>query len=144
VYYAVLIRGAEGCIDRNTVSKWTEWYTSKLKVPSLLSLLFAFEDIVTWMDRPMGIEVWVTFLSSGWADRATLRRPRGNPRSWPVCHNEFSSGHWPASGVDGHNCKCRVDDPLNLPRDRLWAVPCQGVPQTAGSRAVGILLRTLG
>jgi hypothetical protein len=47
-----------------------------------------------------------------------------------VYHTEFSSGHWPASGIGGHNCRCRVGGPLNL----LWVVPCLGVLQIAGRK----------
>jgi hypothetical protein len=65
-------------------------------------------------------------------DRATLSRPRGNLRLCLVCRNEFSSGHWPASGVGRHNFGCRVDGTLNLLHDRLWVVPWLGVPQIAG------------
>jgi hypothetical protein len=80
-------------------------------------------------------------------DRAALCRPRVSLRGWPACRNEFSSGHWPASGVVGHNCGCHVDGSLDLPRDRLRVVSCwRGgvVPQTAGRRAVGVLFRTVG
>jgi hypothetical protein len=80
----------------------------------------------------------------GLGDRAILCCPPGSPRSWPVCRNEFSSGRWPASGVVRHDCGCRVDGPLNLQRDRLWVVPCRGLPQTAGRIAVGGFLRTPG
>jgi hypothetical protein len=82
------------------------------------------------MGLPMGIEVWMTFLSWGWAIN---RRPGGSPSTWPVYRSKFSSGRWPALGVG-----CRTDDPLNVPRDRLWVVPCRwgGVPQTAGRKAI--------
>jgi hypothetical protein len=50
---------------------------------------------------PKGTEVWAICLSCGLGDRATVFSLRSTPRSWPVCHNEFPSGHWPASGVDG-------------------------------------------
>jgi hypothetical protein len=53
-------------------------------------------DYLVWA-LPWGLEP-----SCGLDDRATLYRRRGSPRSWPVCRNEFSSGHWPASGVGGH------------------------------------------
>jgi hypothetical protein len=39
--------------------------------------------------------------------------------------------------VGGHNCRCRVNCPLNFPRDRLWGRSLSGggrVPQTAGRR----------
>jgi hypothetical protein len=65
-------------------------------------------------------------------------------RIWPVCCNKFSSGHWPAPRVGGHNCGCRIDSPINLARDWSWVVPCRGMPQTAGRRAVGVFFRTLG
>jgi hypothetical protein len=59
----------------------------------------------------------------------------GNLHSWPVCFNEFSSGHWPASGIGGHKCGCLVDAPLNMLHHWLWVVLCPGMPQTAGRRA---------
>jgi hypothetical protein len=34
----------------------------------------------------------------------------------------------------------RVDDPLNLLRDRLLVVSCQGMPQTAGLSVAGVLV----
>jgi hypothetical protein len=61
-----------------------------------------------------------------------------------VVRNDFSSGHWPASGVGRHNGGCHVDAALSLPHDRLWVVTCLEVLQTAGRRAVGVLARTLG
>jgi hypothetical protein len=75
------------------------------------------------MGASLGIKAWVTLLSCNWADRAAGRRLRSRPGSWPICLNEFSSGHCPASGIGGHNCGCRVDGPLNLPHNRLWVVP---------------------
>jgi hypothetical protein len=98
------------------------------------------------MGPPMGIEVWVTFRSCGWADRTTRRCPRGSPRNWPLCRNEFLPGHWAALDVGGRNCGCRVDGPLNLTCDRLWVVPCRGgaVPQTICRRRAGVRFRTLG
>jgi hypothetical protein len=51
--------------------------------------------------------------------RATLCRPRGNLRCWPVYHNASSSSHWPASGFGGHSGGCHADDPLSLQHDQL-------------------------
>jgi hypothetical protein len=98
---------------------------------------------LTCMGPPMEIEVWVNFLSCVWADRATRRRHVGRMRSWPVSRNKFLSGHWPALGDGRNKCACRVDSPLNLPRDWMWVVPCRAVPQTAGRRVVGVLFLTL-
>jgi hypothetical protein len=77
---------------------------------------------------PWALELqWFAFVQVG--DRGTFCHPRGSPRSLPVCRNEFSSGHWPASGVGRHNCECRVDGSLNLSRDQLWVFPCRGCPK---------------
>jgi hypothetical protein len=88
--------------------------------------------------------IWA--LPWGWSlgDRATLCRPYGNPHSWPICCNMFSSDHWPASSVGGHNCGCHVDGPLNLPHDQLQVIHCLGVPQIIGRRPVRVPSRTLG
>jgi hypothetical protein len=93
---------------------------------------------------PRRIGAWEISPSCGSNDRGTIFRPPGSPHSWPVYRNEFSSYHWAASGVGEHNCGCRVEGPLNLLRDRVWVVPCRGLPQRAGRRAVGVLSRTLG
>jgi hypothetical protein len=80
---------------------------------------------------PWGLKLgWL--LSCGWADRDICRRPRDSPGSWSMCRNEFSSGHWPTSGVGGRNCGCSVDGPLDLLHDRLLVVPCLGMSQRAG------------
>jgi hypothetical protein len=104
--------------------------------------------VTTLYGPPMRIGAWAISPSCGLRDRATLCGPRGSLRSWSVCRNEFSFGYWPASDVGRHYCGCRVDVPLNLPRDRLWIIPCpEGggeVPQTAGRKALGVLFRTLG
>jgi hypothetical protein len=75
------------------------------------------------MGPPMGIEAWMTFLLCRWA---THHCPGGRTCSRPVCRSEFSSGHWPASGVSWHVYECPVGGPLNVLRDRLWVVPCRG------------------
>jgi hypothetical protein len=89
---------------------------------------------------PMSIGNLVISLLCGLGNRATLCRPCVSPHSWPVLHNEFSSSHWPTSGVGKHNCGCDVDGPLYLLYDQLWAVSCRRVPQTAGQRAVDFSL----
>jgi hypothetical protein len=85
------------------------------------------------MSPPMRIGTWAISSSCRLGDRATLCHPRGSLCSWPVRHNEFLSGHWPALGVGRHNCGCHVDGPLNLPRTGL------DVSHTVGHRAVRIL-----
>jgi hypothetical protein len=96
------------------------------------------------MGPPMRIGDWETSPSFWLGDGATLCRTPVSPQSWPGGRTDFSSGHWPASGVDRHNCGCRVDGPLNFPHDLLWVIPCQGMPQIAGSRAVRVLFQALG
>jgi hypothetical protein len=96
------------------------------------------------MGLPMKTEVLVISPSCAFGDRATFFRPLGKQRSWLVYRTEFSSGRWPASGVGGHNCGWSVGGTLGLPHDLLWVVPCLGVPQIAGRKAVEVLARTLG
>jgi hypothetical protein len=76
----------------------------------------------------MRIAAWVISPLCELGNTATLCPLRGSPYSWAVRCKEFSSGHRPAIGVSGYNCGRRVDGPLNFPHDRLWVVPCQGVP----------------
>jgi hypothetical protein len=82
--------------------------------------------------------------SCGLGDTATPIRPHGSLCSWLFYRTEFSSDHWPASGVGVHSHGCRVGGLLILPHDRLWVVTCLGVPQIAGLSAVEVLARTLG
>jgi hypothetical protein len=83
--------------------------------------------LLPYSGPPMRIRAWAISPPRGFGDKATLCRPRGSPCSWPVCRNNFSSGHWPASGASGHNCGSCVEGPLNLPHDRLWVIPCRRV-----------------
>jgi hypothetical protein len=92
----------------------------------------------------MRTKAWAISHSCGLGDRATFCHPRGNLQSWLICHAEFSSCHWPASGVGGHNGGCHVDGPLRLPHDRLWVVPCLELLQTVGRRVVAVFAQTLG
>jgi hypothetical protein len=96
------------------------------------------------MGLPTRIKIWAISPSCGLGDRATLCRPRGNLRNWLVYCTEFSSGHWRASDVGGHNGGCHVNSPKNLLHDRLWVIPCLEVLQTVDRRAVGVLARTVG
>jgi hypothetical protein len=73
------------------------------------------------MGPSMRIGAWV-ISSCGLSYRASCL-PHGSSRGWPVCCNEFSSGHWPALGGGGHNCGCHVGGPLNLSCDQLWVIP---------------------
>jgi hypothetical protein len=77
---------------------------------------------------------WAISPSCGLGNRATLCRTSGSPQIWPGTRAVFPSGQRPASGVGGQSSGCRVDGPLNLPRDQLWIVPCRGCPkqQVAG------------
>jgi hypothetical protein len=81
------------------------------------------------MGHPMMIEDWVISFSCWLGDRARHSPPRGSLRSWLVYHTEFSSDYWPASGVGGHSRGCRAGGLQILPHDRLWVVPCRGVPK---------------
>jgi hypothetical protein len=75
------------------------------------------------MGHPMKIEAWVISFSCGLGDRATPCPPRGSLCSWLAYRTEFSSDHWPASGVGRHSRGCLVGGLLILPHDRLWVVP---------------------
>jgi hypothetical protein len=101
-------------------------------------------DYLVWMGLPTRFGAWAISPSCGMGDRATLCRPPGNLGSWLIYRNEFLSGHWPASGVGGHNFGYHVCGSFNFPHDQLSVVPCLGVPETAGRRAVVVLDRTLG
>lgn len=57
---------------------------------------------------------------------------------------ESSSGHWPASDVGGHSCRFHVDGPLNLLCDRLWLIPCWGIPNSRLNGSRSLLTRLTG
>jgi hypothetical protein len=84
--------------------------------PSSCSKVYP-RDYSVWA-LPWGLKLGWLFLSAGGPIELCVIAS-GRPRSWPVCRNEFPSGHSPASGVGGHHFGCHVDGPLNLPRDRL-------------------------
>jgi hypothetical protein len=82
-----------------------------------------------YMGPPIRIGAWEISPVRRLGDRATFCRLRGSPCRWPICHNELSSGHWPASGAGGHTSVCHVHGPLNLPCDWLWVIPCRRCPR---------------
>jgi hypothetical protein len=94
------------------------------------------------MGPPMRTGVWTTSPFCALGDGATHRRPRSRPRSWPVCHNEFSSDHWPASNVvvvvNVVQQICSVIDCASI-------LPGEGgMSQREDLKAVGVLFLTLG
>jgi hypothetical protein len=93
---------------------------------------------------PRGSKLGRFPLRAGWAIEPHPVPLVVPPRSWLVYRTESSCDHWPALGVGGHSRGCRVGGLVILPHDRLWVVPCLGVPQTAGRRVVEVLARTLG
>jgi hypothetical protein len=76
-------------------------------------------ELLPCMGPSMRIGPWAVSPSYGLGNKAMLCHSPNGPQTWPGGRIEFSSGHWPVSGVDGHNYGCPIDGPLNLPRDRL-------------------------
>jgi hypothetical protein len=78
---------------------------------------------------------WLSSLSCGLGDIATLGHPLCSLHSWLGSRSVFLFSHWPASYFGRHNCGCLVAYPPYPPRGRWPDRSLEGVPN---SRSQGI------